>query len=286
MNERPSSPGFDLPLRQPETAEGAPSATPARLVAWLDSVPTDDPTGAIKRLLEVARIMNRATIGYAELLELTDRFDARAGPVLGRIERQLRDLHPPQEGDDQPLAEAHAELLQELATSHLRVVEEGLEQERLSATDSGRHLRRALVLTGCMCLQHWRLHELEPEGTWRRIHRIVAVARKLGVISDSGDEDACHLSFAHDSIERVAARIGVLAASHVWSLQPEEIETLAQWIQSVPVQCSEPPAAAGTLPETSARLWMSLDGDAPLPRSSSVRRRQKTPALGSSNCSR
>jgi hypothetical protein len=263
MNERQPSPGFDLPPRRPETAEGASSATPARLVAWLDSVPTDDPTAAIKRLLEVARIMNRATVGYAELLELTDRLDARAGPVLGRIESQLREPHPPQEGEDQPLAKAHAELLQELALSHLRLVEEGSDQERLPIPDIGRHLRRALVLIGCMCLQHWRLHELEPEGTWRRIHRIVAVAQELGVISDPGAEDAGHLSFAPDSIERVAARIGVLAAGHVWSLHADEIETLAQWVQSVPVQCSEPPAAAGTLPETSARLWMSLDGDAP-----------------------
>jgi hypothetical protein len=175
----------------------------------------------------------------------------------------LRDLHPPQEGDDQPLAKAHAELLQELAISHLRLVEEGLDQERLSTPEIGRHLRRALVLIGCMCLQYWRLHEIQPEGTWRRIHRIVAVAQELGVISDPGTEDAGGLWFAPESIERVAARIGVLAAGHVWSLHPDEIETLAQWVQSLPVQCSDPSAAAGTMPETSARLWMSLDGDAP-----------------------
>jgi hypothetical protein len=263
MNERHSPPGFDLPPRQPETAEGSAGATPARLVAWLDSVPTHDPMAALKRLLDVARIMNRTTIGYVELLELTDRLDARAGPVLGRIESRLRNLHPPQEGNDRPLAETHAELLQELATSHLRLVEEGSEQERLSAPDIGRHLRRALVLTGCMCLQYWRLHELEPEGTWRRIHRIVAFAQELGLVSDPGTGDAGGLAFAPDSIERVAARIGVLAASHVWSLHPDEIETLAQWVQSLPVQCSDPSAAAGTMPETSARLWMSLDGDAP-----------------------
>ena len=263
MNERQPSPGFDLPPRQPEPGEGAASATPARLVAWLDSVPTDAPTVAIKRLLDVARIMNRATIGYAELLDLTDLLDARAGPVLGRIESPLRDGHPPQDGDDQPLAKTHAQLLQELATSHLRLVEEGSEQERLSVPEIGRHLRRALVLTGCMCLQYWRLHELEPEGTWRRIHRIVAVARELGVISDPGTEDAGDLSFAPDSIERVAARIGVLAASHAWLLQPDEIETLAHWVQSLPVQCSNPSAANGTMPATSSRLWMSLDADAP-----------------------
>jgi hypothetical protein len=238
-------------------------ATPARLVAWLDSVPTHDPMAALKRLLDVARIMNRTTIGHAELLELTGVLDARAGLVFGLIESPLRDLHAPQEGDDKPLAKAHAELLQELAISHLRLVEEGLDQERLSAPDIGRHLRRALALIGCMCLQYWRLHEIQPEGTWRRIHRIVAVAQELGVISDPGTEDAGGLWFAPESIERVAARIGVLAAGHVWSLHPDEIETLAQWVQSLPVQCSSPSAAAGTLPETSARLWMSLDGDAP-----------------------
>lgn len=263
MNERQPSSGFDLPPREPETAEGAAGATPARLVAWLDSVPTHDPTGAVKRLLDVARIMNRTTIGHAELPELTGRLDAQAGLALGRIESPLRDLHAPPEGEDQPLAKAHAQLLQELALAHLRLVEEGSDQEPLSAPDIGRHLRRALVLIGCMCLQYWRLHELEPDGTWRRIHRIVTVAQELGVISDPGTEDAGGLSFAPDSIERLAARIGVLAAGHVWSLHPDEIEALAQWVQSVPVQCSELPAAAGTLPETSARLWMSLDGDAP-----------------------
>jgi hypothetical protein len=263
MNERDPSPGFDLPPRQPETAEGAPSATPARLVAWLNDVSTGDPDAAVKRLLDVARIMNRTTIGHAELLELTGVLDARAGLVLGLIESPLRDLHAPQEGDDKPLAKAHAELLQELAISHLRLVEEGLDQERLSTPEIGRHLRRALALIGCMCLQYWRLHEIQPEGTWRRIHRIVAVAQELGAISDPGTEDAGGLWFAPESIERVAARIGVLAAGHVWSLHPDEIETLAQWVQSLPVQCSDPSAAAGTMPETSSRLWMSLDGDAP-----------------------
>jgi len=263
MNERQPSSGFDLPPRQPETAEGSPSATAARLVAWLNGVSTGDPGADIKRLLDVARIMNRTTFQHAELLELTGLLEARAGLVLGLIEGRLRDLHPPQEDDDRSLAKTHAELLQELAISHLRLVEEGADQERLSAPDIGRHLRRALVLIGCMCLQYWRLHEIEPDGTWRRIHRIVAVAQELGVMSGPGTEDAGGLSFAPDSIERVAARIGVLAASHVWSLHPDEIEALAQWVQSLPVQCSDPSAAAGTMPETSARLWMSLDGDDP-----------------------
>jgi hypothetical protein len=260
-------------------------ATPARLVAWLDSVPTHDPMAAVKRLLDVARIMNRTTIGHAELLELTDRLDARAGPVLGRIESRLRNLHPPQEGNDKPLAETHAALLQELATSHLRLVEEGSEQERLSTPDIGRHLRRALVLTGCMFLQHWRMHELEPEGTWRRIHRIVACAQELGVISDPGTEEAGGLPFTPDSIERVAARIGVLAASHVWSLHPDEIGTLAQWVQSLPVQCStrpRPPVPCPRPPRGSGCRWTGM----PLPRSSSVRLQQRTPALCTSICSR
>ena len=263
MNDRWPSPGFGLPPRQAETPEAAPSATPARLVAWLNEVATGDPGAAVQRLLDVARIMNRTTIGHAELLELTGLLEGRVDPVLALIERQLQDPHRPQERDDKALAETHAELLQELAISHLRLVEEALDQERPSGPDIGRHLRRALVLIGGMCLQYWRLHVLEPEGTWQRIHRIVAVAQELGVISNPGTEDTGGLPFAPESIERVAARIGVLAASHVWALPPAEIEALTRWVQSLSVQCVDASAATGTMPETSSRLWMSLGGDEP-----------------------
>ncbi|WP_373053390.1 hypothetical protein [Thioalkalivibrio sp.] len=262
MNEGQPSPGFDLPARPAATADGAPGATPAHLAAWLERVSADDPAGSAKRVLDTARILNRTPFEPAELLELTGLLDARAAAILGRIEGQMRALQPPLEGDDKRLAKTHEELLQELAFAQLRLVEEGLDQRQPSAPDPGRALRRALALTGGLCLHGWRLNQSEPEGTWHRIHRMLAVAEELGVVADPSAEDAAGLAFVPDSIDRVAARIGVLASSRSRTLQPGEMEALAHWIQSVPVQCTAV-TDPGAMPDTSSRLWMSLDSDEP-----------------------
>lgn len=147
----------------------------------------------------------------------------------------------------------------------MRLVEEGEQgedQRQPSAPNLGRDLRRALALTGSLCLHRWRLHQPEPKGTWYRIHRILAVAEQLGVVADPSAEEAGGLPFVPDSIDRVAARIGVLASGRSGTQQPGEMETLAHWIQSVPVQCMAV-ADPGTMPDTTSRLWMSLDGDEP-----------------------
>ena len=262
MNETHPPPGFDLPPRPSATPEAPPGAAPAHLAAWLDRLPADDPLGALKRLLDTARILNRTPFEPAELLELTNLLEARAGPILGRIDADLRTLDPPLEGDDKASAASFGDLLQELAFAHLRVVEEGQERQALSAPDIGRHLRRALALIGSLCVQRGRLHEPEPDGTWQRIHRILAVAEQLGVVADPGDENAAGLPFAPDSIERLAARIAVLASSRGRGLQAGEMDALAHWIQSVPLECTAV-TDPGSMPDTSSRLWMSLDRDEP-----------------------
>jgi cyclic-di-GMP-binding protein len=134
-------------------------------------------------------------------------------------------------------------------------------QQPASSAEIGPHLRRALRLIGCRCLHHWRLHRIEPAGTWQRIHRIVAAAQQYKVLAEPAAEDAETVPFVPDSVERLTARIGVLAASQAWSLQGEEIAALAHWVQAVPVQCVAYSAAAGTLPDTTSRLWLSLHGD-------------------------
>jgi cyclic-di-GMP-binding protein len=252
---------FSLPPRQPEHAEGVRGGTPAKLIAWINGVSVDDVPAAAARLLDAARILNRTEIGHPELQELTILLEARARPILELLDGQLRDLYPPLDSDVEALAGIYADLLQELAISNLRLAEEFLGHERISVPDIGLYLRRALLLTGCQCLHCWRLYEVEPEGTWLRIHRILAVAERLDLVSDPGTAEEGGLAFLPDSIERIAARIGILAASNVWALQQGEIGVLTRWIQSVPVKYAAAPAAESDVPRATSRLRMLLDED-------------------------
>jgi len=160
MNETHPTPGFDLPARPAPTPEAPPVATPAHLATWLDRVSAADPLGSLKRLLDTTRILNRTPLEPAELLQLTTLLESRAGPILGQIAPHFRTLDPPLEGDDKTSAASFADLLQELAFAHLRVVEEGQERQPLAAPDIGRHLRRALALIGSLCVHRklWDSH--------------------------------------------------------------------------------------------------------------------------------
>jgi len=137
MNEPHPPPGFDLPPRLAATPEAPTGATPAHLAAWLDRVSTDDPLGALKRLLDTTRILNRTPLEPAETLKLTNLLETRASPILERIDTHLRTLDPPLEGDDKASAASFGDLLRELAQNHLDTHSDGPLHPALPSSAAG-----------------------------------------------------------------------------------------------------------------------------------------------------
>jgi cyclic-di-GMP-binding protein len=259
MTEQHPRSGFTLPPRHPADAGSFAHRTPEHLDTWIGSQQTGDLASTATVLLEALRSINRMTIEYTMLAGLTAVFLARIPPILDQIDAHLRQLPIPLGRKTQTLATAYSEVLQELALTCLRLLDDGLEQRRLPAPDAAPLLRRAMLLNGHQCLHSWRLYQSLPEGTWLQMHQILALAERLGVASEPALETTHGHALSPDSVERLAACIAVLSSTGVYALRHGEIGPLARWLQSVPLQCSEQvPAGAN---ESTPLLRLVVDAD-------------------------
>jgi len=253
--------GFDLPSRKPLQAGSFPHRTPATLSAWLDQQPAKELASKAAVLLLAQRTLNRLILALPEAIALIRVLDDRARPLLAHLDAQLRDLPPPLSREVLPLATLYVGLLQELATAHLRLMEDDREARSITTNDLGAHLHRALFLNGCQCLQAWRRFQPVSQGIWLQNYRILACAEHLGMAADSPTEPA----HEHDqalgpgSIEQLIAQITVLSACDVYALNPGEIEFLARWLHAVPVACT----ASVVVDNPQPLLRLQLDEDHP-----------------------
>lgn len=258
MNDLPSSLDLDLPLVRLDLGARGKGVDPAQITNWINrAFERDEET--IKWLRDLARIVNGAAMPPAERLNLTKLLAVRAKSVLVTVARHLQDTYPTPNSDGYALGESFSELLDELSVCHLRVVEEF--EPPLPVAKIGMHLRLALALVACLSVHRWFLGLLEPARAWKRIHHIIAAADQIGALAEPAGSDEECLWFVPDRLERLAGRIGVLASSQPWSLDSVEILALTEWIQTVPVECASYALAAGSFPDTSSRLWLSLDGE-------------------------
>ncbi|MFO8004750.1 hypothetical protein [Thioalkalivibrio sp.] len=261
MTEPHPPSGFTLPPRRPAEPDDAARRTPGDLDTWISSQESNDLAATASALLEAMRPINRTTVEYTLLHELTGVLLARLPAVLDRIDAHLRQLTIPLGRRSQSLATAYEGLLEELGIACLRLVEDGLEQGRLPAGDAAPYLRRALLVHGQRCLHLWRLYQPLPKGSWLQMYRILLLAERLGVASAPApavEEPGSH-PLAPDSVAGLTARIAVLGSAGVYSLQHGEIACLARWLQSVPVQCTaQVPAGAD---ESTPMLRLSVGAD-------------------------
>ena len=249
------------PTRAQPPAGALGRGSPQELEAWLDERPARDPAQAATVLTEALRAINGAVLGYRELKGLTEVLLARVPPLLGKIELQLRQLPIPLGHKTQVVANAHAELSREMETACLRLVDEGLMQQRISAQEAGAQLRRALLLLACRFLHFWRLYKPLPPNTWLQLYRILELAQRLGIASDpaANTERLSGQNLSPDSVEHLVGRIAVLASAGVYALHHGEVGVLARWLESVPVKClSDIPAGSD---ESSPMLLLLMHED-------------------------
>lgn len=251
--------GFTLPPRRPAEPDDASRRTPGDLDAWISNQESNDLASITSVLLETVRSINRTTVEYALLHELTGVLLARIPRVLDRVDAHLRQLTIPLGHRSQTLATTYEGLLQELGVACLRLVEDGLEQRRLPTGDATPFLRQAMLVNGQQCLHLWRLYQPLPKGSWLQMHRILLLAERLGVASAPPVEEPGGHPLASDAVTGLMARIAVLGSAGVYSLQHGEIGLLARWLQPVPLQCSAqvPPGAD----ESTPMLRLSVDAD-------------------------
>jgi cyclic-di-GMP-binding protein len=259
MNNSDLPSGFMLPTRLPASAGNPEPGLPEDLDAWIDDQQSSDPVATATVLLQAVRSINRSSIEFNALTGLTSVLLARIPPILDQFDARLRQLPVPLGQKSQSLATAHASLLQELAMACLRLVEDGLQERRMRASEAGPHLRFALLLSGCRCLHLWRFYQPVPEGSWLQIHRILALGERLGVADEPATEASGSRAMTSASIATLAARIAVLGSTDVHTLRHGEAECFARWLQSVPVRCSA--ATPGDAAESSRMLQLRLDED-------------------------
>jgi cyclic-di-GMP-binding protein len=246
-------------LQQPPGSLGR--ASPEALATWIDERPAHDPAQAAGVLTEALRAVNRTILGYRELEQRTDILLARAPSLLGRIELQLRQLPVPLGRKTQAVANAYAELSRELESSCLRLVDEGLEQSRISGREAAPRLRLALLLIAQRCLHFWRLYQPLPPDTWLQIYHVLELAERLGVVKEPAAETERlgGQNLSPDSVEHLVARIAVLSSASVYALRHGEVGALARWLESLALECL--PDIPTDTSENSAFLRLPLHED-------------------------
>lgn len=250
------------PPTRPEPPGGSLGrASPDELETWIEDRPARDNLQAVAVLDEALRSVHEVRIEYPTLTGLTEVLIARAAPVLGKIDLQLRQMPVPLGRKSLTLANAYAELSRDLANALLRLVDEGLEQRRIDGRGAAPHLRRAMVLLAGRFIHFWRLYQPLPANMWLQIYRTLEVAEALGV-ADEPAADTERLSgqtLSPDSVERLVGRIAVVGSAGVYALHHGEVNVLARWLESVPLQCvTEIPAGAD---ESSPLLRLALRED-------------------------
>ncbi len=256
-------PGAELaPPTRTQPPAGSPGwASPAELETWIDDQPARDKLQAVAVITEALRSVNGALIEYPALTGLTEVLIERAAPVLGKIDLQLRQMPVPLGHKSRMLADAYAELSWELAVALLRLVDDGLEQRRISERNAAPHLRRAMALLAGRFLHFWRLYQPLPPNMWLQTYRILEVAEALGVAGEpaAGTERLGGQILSPDSVEHLVARIAVAGSAGVYALHHGEVNVLARWLESVPVRClTEIPAGVD---ESSPLLRLTLHQD-------------------------
>ncbi len=260
MTKTNRRPGFILPERKPPDADSFPHIKPASLEAWLDDQQRhDDLSAAATSILNAVRSINRTVIDYDVLSRLTPVLIARTQPLLDRIEANLRQLPIPLGQRSQVLAAAYVELASEIGTASMRLVDEGIREQRIAATPAGQHLRHAMLMNGYQCLHFWRLYQPLPAGLWERIHRVLDVAERLRVAGEPAREYAGSHPLAPDSVTGLAARIAVLGSAGVFALRHGEIGSLARWLQPLRLTCLAEPPERIDPGAPLLRLWLDSD---------------------------
>lgn len=249
------------PARTQPLAGSLGRTSPQALEAWIDARHARDPAQAAAPLTDALRALNGAILEYRELKGLTAVLLAKAPSVLTQLELQLRQLPVPLGHKTRVAATAYADLSAELEHACLRLVDEGLDQQFISADEAGAQLRQAALLLAARCLHFWRLYQPLPANTWLQLYRILDVAEHLGVAADPAaeTEHPCAQNLLPGSIEQLVARVAVLGCADVYALHQGEVSVLARWLESLPLNCV--PALPGQSDASAPLLQLFLQTD-------------------------
>jgi hypothetical protein len=261
MDEHQSTPAFDRSEPDPKESAVYASRAAESLGTPSDSQSARDPGAQGEAALRAVRAIKTMGFDEADLLALADRVDDQALPVLGLIGARLEQREAPLALEDQSLAAIYMALLDELATLHLRLVDEGLAHRAVSVADAGPRLRRTLALNYTLSLHLWRLYQVEPEGFWWQVRHALQLAERLGAASALPTEAERRRTPGVASVEALVARISVIASSDVYALRRGDVLRLAQWLEKLPLECVEAVPSSGG--EETVLIRLALDEDRP-----------------------
>jgi len=233
--------------------------TVRELSLWLDNEAADGLMSQFQALLQAARALNQLSVDEVDLVGLVGVLDQRVFPVLAILCKQVDKVPGPVAPSHRAMVADYASLLHELSTLYLRIVAEGLEQQLVRSDAAGPYLRKSVSLSQRLSLHLWRLYQAEPKGFWAQLHRALELAESLGAASEAPALDEAGIGYAPGSVERLFARIAVLASSDVYALRREEATLLDGWLEALPLRLTESVEHPGEGHRPLLRVELDLD---------------------------
>ncbi|MFP4079505.1 MAG: hypothetical protein ACLFTM_02535 [Ectothiorhodospira sp.] len=245
---------------------------PRHLKRWLKALPLAN-LGETTRLFSTALSrFNARELPPSERLELLELMRPTQCFILEKLGRHFINRALPLPPRSQRIAELNHQVLEEVARGYLRVVEAcRLDEGALRPRHQTLAMHRALR---ALCLQLFhaaRLYQPAPEGLWKRIHGVFALAERRG-LKDQAVKDIELTCQSRCSIEETYKQACLFALADPLTLHQGDTDRLIRYLESHAGECTLGGAA---IPDNGGHLYvLDLEADAPpahVPREESPR---------------
>jgi cyclic-di-GMP-binding protein len=175
---------FDVPT--PAAAPGSLQVRPAKLRAWIESLPLTVPFESGRQLLAHAQALAGTVLDAGTRLELLELHAGAAAKVLPELERLYAESGPPLE----PAARSALGLVRDyssaLVAGYKRVAAD-FEGKLLGSRAVAAALRRAMHFASLRMIAAYESYTPVPQGAWADLHQVYVRAEEARV---AGDTDA------------------------------------------------------------------------------------------------
>ncbi|MDX1594172.1 MAG: hypothetical protein R3298_07985 [Gammaproteobacteria bacterium] len=235
---------------------------PAKISAWIDSLPLANVEEAATSMLEALERMNRSPIDTQVRYQIMEQMRAKALDVDKAMKKQREKTAYQPSARNRELAALHGRLLEEIAHAYKRVL-----VDLLSQGDPSR-VPQAMIVTAHRVIEALT-HELleayvayspEPDHIWGEVHRIYRFASQAKIHKTPVPSGGLG-STEKETIDHVYRQLILLYLANPYHLMQGEIYTLFNEIDHWIDGCKLTPIPSGQ--EIAGALYIDPDRDEP-----------------------
>lgn len=250
-----------IPSQSPTTTVAA-FLNPAKLRAWLDTLPLANPTKTGQEILGALRVVNRATAPVNQRFHFLEQFKPLVADITDILHEHYASAAIPLDDRNRVAANLAHALLGEMAYGYKAVL---LETATTPSVEAKRNVLVASALYAMhylarLLVDNYALYSPEPPSLWLELHQIYRYAD----YEDFASSDLPAQGGKHSdvgSIDHTYRRIIMLALTNPYHLMQGEALLVFGELDKWAAHCRILPLAAATSP--TGQLYLDLDSDGP-----------------------